>query len=211
MKVAILAGGAGTRLAEETELKPKPMVEIGGRPILWHIMKHYAHFGHAEFAIALGYKGEYIKRWMKDFSALEGDLTVNTKTNDAKLESTSTGRSAQRRVRAVFYQDDTPKSDAPAQQRFDSGRASAQGLAQVLSFGLVGDRQHIDQPRDVALQGQRTVLEHIACPPALGRPHNLVRANHDLIGARHLEADRAHVRPSAIRGRRFASIQPQAA
>ncbi|TXG85780.1 MAG: glucose-1-phosphate cytidylyltransferase [Thermomicrobiales bacterium] len=84
MKVAILAGGAGTRLAEETELKPKPMVEIGGRPILWHIMKHYAHFGHAEFAIALGYKGEYIKRWMKDFSALEGDLTVNTKTGDVK-------------------------------------------------------------------------------------------------------------------------------
>lgn len=84
MKVAILAGGAGTRLAEETELKPKPMVEIGGRPILWHIMKHYAHFGLTEFAIALGYKGEYIKRWMKDFAALEGDLTVNMKTGDVK-------------------------------------------------------------------------------------------------------------------------------
>jgi len=85
MKVAILAGGHGTRLAEETEIKPKPMVEIGGRPILWHIMKHYAHFGLNEFVIALGYKGEYIKRWMKDYSALEGDMTVNTKTGEVKV------------------------------------------------------------------------------------------------------------------------------
>lgn len=85
MKVAILAGGFGTRLAEETEIKPKPMVEIGGRPILWHIMKHYAHFGLSEFAIALGYKGEYIKRWMKDFSTLESDMTVNIKTGEVKV------------------------------------------------------------------------------------------------------------------------------
>ena len=56
--VAILAGGMGTRLAEETEIRPKPMVEIGDRPILWHIMKHYAHYGYNEFVIALGYKGE---------------------------------------------------------------------------------------------------------------------------------------------------------
>ena len=55
MKVVILAGGLGTRLSEETEIRPKPMVEIGGRPILWHIMKHYAHFGVNEFFIALGY------------------------------------------------------------------------------------------------------------------------------------------------------------
>jgi glucose-1-phosphate cytidylyltransferase len=85
MKVAILAGGTGSRLAEETEVKPKPMVEIGGHPILWHIMKHYAHFGFTEFAIALGYKGDYIKRWMKDYSALEGDMTVNTRTGEVKL------------------------------------------------------------------------------------------------------------------------------
>ena len=57
MKVAILAGGAGTRLAEETQVKPKPMVEIGGQPILWHIMKHYSHYGLNEFVIALGYMG----------------------------------------------------------------------------------------------------------------------------------------------------------
>lgn len=77
MKVAILAGGVGTRLAEETEVKPKPMVEIGGRPILWHIMMHYWHYGFKEFVIALGYKGEHIKRYMVDYSSLQSDLTVD--------------------------------------------------------------------------------------------------------------------------------------
>jgi glucose-1-phosphate cytidylyltransferase len=62
MKVGILAGGTGTRLAEETEAKPKPMVEIGGRPILWHIMRHYYHYAFKNFVIALGYKGDHIKR-----------------------------------------------------------------------------------------------------------------------------------------------------
>jgi glucose-1-phosphate cytidylyltransferase len=57
MKIGILAGGAGSRLAEETQIKPKAMVEIGGHPILWHIMRHYAHFGYKDFVIALGYKG----------------------------------------------------------------------------------------------------------------------------------------------------------
>ena len=66
MKVAILAGGFGTRLAEETEIRPKPMVEIGGKPMLWHIMKIYAHFGFKDFAIALGYKGEHIKKYIVD-------------------------------------------------------------------------------------------------------------------------------------------------
>ena len=66
MKVVILAGGTGTRLSEETEAKPKPMVEIGGRPILWHIMKHYAHYGLQEFYLALGYRGEVIKRFFMD-------------------------------------------------------------------------------------------------------------------------------------------------
>jgi glucose-1-phosphate cytidylyltransferase len=77
MKVAILAGGAGSRLAEETQVKPKPMVEIGGYPILWHIMRHYAHFGHKHFTIALGYKGEIIKKYMLDYCSLNGDLTIN--------------------------------------------------------------------------------------------------------------------------------------
>lgn len=77
MKVAILAGGVGTRLAEETIIRPKPMVEIGGAPILWHIMKHYYSYHHREFIIALGYKGEYIKRYIVDYSSLQSDLTVD--------------------------------------------------------------------------------------------------------------------------------------
>jgi glucose-1-phosphate cytidylyltransferase len=80
MKVAILAGGMGSRLAEETEIRPKPMVEIGGRPILWHIMKHYAHYGHREFYIALGYKGEAIKHFFMDYVAFSNSLTVNLST-----------------------------------------------------------------------------------------------------------------------------------
>lgn len=78
MRVGILAGGLGTRLAEETEVRPKPMVEIGGRPILWHIMRHYLRHGFDEFAIALGYKGEFIKRYMVDYHLYnECDLTVD--------------------------------------------------------------------------------------------------------------------------------------
>ena len=77
MKVAILAGGLGSRLAEETEIKPKPMVEIGGRPILWHIMKHYGTYGYDDFVIALGYKGEVIKRYWVEHASLHGDVTVS--------------------------------------------------------------------------------------------------------------------------------------
>jgi len=84
MKVAILAGGAGTRLAEETEIKPKPMVEIGGKPILWHIMKHYSHYGFNQFVIALGYKGEVIKKYMVDYCSLNSNLTVNLRTGVVK-------------------------------------------------------------------------------------------------------------------------------
>src|SRR5439155_16652731 len=76
MKAVILAGGLGTRLSEETEIKPKPMVEIGGRPILWHIMKHLAHYDVREFIIALGYKGEMVKRYFADYSRIEVGFTV---------------------------------------------------------------------------------------------------------------------------------------
>ncbi len=77
MKVAILAGGLGTRLAEETALRPKPMIEIGGRPILWHIMNIYAHHGLDEFVIALGYKGEVIKDYFLNFHELSNDLSLD--------------------------------------------------------------------------------------------------------------------------------------
>ncbi|MGH9153112.1 MAG: glucose-1-phosphate cytidylyltransferase [Acidimicrobiales bacterium] len=76
MKAVILAGGMGTRLSEETELRPKPMIEIGSMPILWHIMKYYGHFGYDDFVIALGYKGEVIKKYVVDYASLTGDLTV---------------------------------------------------------------------------------------------------------------------------------------
>ncbi|WP_270935654.1 glucose-1-phosphate cytidylyltransferase [Falsiroseomonas oryzae] len=72
MKVAILAGGLGSRMGEETELRPKPMVEIGGRPILWHIMRYYAGYGHRDFVVALGHKGDVIRRYATDFAALRG-------------------------------------------------------------------------------------------------------------------------------------------
>ena len=78
MKVAILAGGLGSRLAEETAIRPKPMVEIGGMPMLWHIMKIYDHWGYHDFCIALGYKGDYIKRWFRDYYTVSGSMTVNT-------------------------------------------------------------------------------------------------------------------------------------
>lgn len=79
MKVGILAGGFGSRMSEETEIKPKPMVEIGGRPILWHIMMHYSFYGFKNFVIALGYKGEVIKKYMVNYCSLESNLTVDLK------------------------------------------------------------------------------------------------------------------------------------
>jgi glucose-1-phosphate cytidylyltransferase len=81
MKVVILAGGFGTRLSEYTKLIPKPMVEIGGKPILWHIMRHYAHYGFKDFVIALGYKGEVIKNYFLQYYALNNDFTIDLATN----------------------------------------------------------------------------------------------------------------------------------
>ena len=77
MKVVILCGGLGTRLREETEIRPKPMVEIGGQPILWHIMQGYASHGFREFVLALGYKGEVIKRYFLDYYHLHSNFTVH--------------------------------------------------------------------------------------------------------------------------------------
>jgi glucose-1-phosphate cytidylyltransferase len=77
MKAVILAGGLGTRLQEETTVKPKPMVEIGGQPILWHIMKIYATYGHTDFAVAMGYKAEVIRSYFLNFYYMHTDLTVH--------------------------------------------------------------------------------------------------------------------------------------
>ena len=84
MKVLILAGGYGTRLSEETDLKPKPMIEIGGKPILWHIMKLYSHFGFNEFVILLGYKGYFIKEYFANYYLHLSDVTFNM--SDGKME-----------------------------------------------------------------------------------------------------------------------------
>lgn len=89
MKVVILAGGFGTRISEESQFKPKPMVEIGGKPILWHIMKEFSYYGHNEFIICAGYKQHVIKEWFADYFLLNSDVTFDyTKgTNDVTVHS----------------------------------------------------------------------------------------------------------------------------
>src|SRR5690349_7794370 len=87
MKVAILAGGLGSRLAEETELEPKPMVGIGGWPILWHIMKHYGSYNFREFFIALGYKGEEVKRYFLDYHNLSGSMSLHLASGKVETRS----------------------------------------------------------------------------------------------------------------------------
>lgn len=89
MKAMILAGGYGTRLAEETEVRPKPMVEIGGRPILWHIMKLYADHGINDFVICLGYKSEYIKKFFLEYASVSSDFTVNLANQNVTVHSRS--------------------------------------------------------------------------------------------------------------------------
>src|SRR5215218_6050550 len=87
MKVVIFAGGLGTRISEETDVRPKPMVEIGGKPILWHIMKIYSAFGINDFIICCGYKGEVIKQYFADYFINYSDVTFNLRNNDLQLHS----------------------------------------------------------------------------------------------------------------------------
>lgn len=87
MKVLILAGGLGTRLSEETDLKPKPMVEIGGRPILWHIMKIYSHYGFNEFIILTGYKSHVIKDYFINYYTRYSDISVDMQTNTIEIHA----------------------------------------------------------------------------------------------------------------------------
>ncbi|MEI7498646.1 MAG: sugar phosphate nucleotidyltransferase [Candidatus Falkowbacteria bacterium] len=82
MKTIILCGGHGTRMREETEFKPKPLVEVGGKPILWHIMKIYAHYGYNDFILALGYKSEMIKEYFLNWRSYSNDFTLNTKDHE---------------------------------------------------------------------------------------------------------------------------------
>lgn len=90
MKVIILAGGLPSTLIEEDEKMPKPMVEIGGRPLLWHIMKQYAHYGYNDFVICTGYKGEVIKDYFMNFYIYQSDITVNLRTNEVQIHRKQT-------------------------------------------------------------------------------------------------------------------------
>ena len=89
MKTVILAGGLGTRLSEETVIRPKPMVELGGRPILWHIMKLYSHHGINDFVICLGYKGYTIKEYFANYFLHMSDVTINLRNNEVKVHQNS--------------------------------------------------------------------------------------------------------------------------
>ncbi|MFN4234171.1 MAG: glucose-1-phosphate cytidylyltransferase [Bacteroidia bacterium] len=87
MKVLILAGGFGSRLSEETDIRPKPMAEIGGKPILWHIMKHYSYYGFNEFVILLGYKGYYIKEYFANYFLHQSDVTIDLSNNQMQVHN----------------------------------------------------------------------------------------------------------------------------
>src|ERR1700709_508518 len=90
MKVVIFAGGLGTRISEETDTRPKPMVEVGGKPILWHIMKIYSHYGFNDFIICLGYKGYMIKEYFMHYFLHNADLTIDVASNQMEIHGTST-------------------------------------------------------------------------------------------------------------------------
>lgn len=89
MKVLILAGGFGTRLSEETQIRPKPMVEIGGKPILWHIMKIYSHYGFNDFVVLLGYKGYHIKEYFANYFLHQNDVTIDLENNTVQMHKNS--------------------------------------------------------------------------------------------------------------------------
>ena len=133
MKVAILAGGLGTRLSEETVIRPKPMVEIGGQPILWHIMKTYAAYGFKEFVIALGYKGEYIKDYFLHFHYHSHNLTVDLKSGDVTVHDSDseewTGPSAGYRAWPPTRADGSNRSpNSSATSLFCSPTATASAM-----------------------------------------------------------------------------------
>ena len=89
MKVLLLAGGFGTRLSEETDIKPKPMLDIGGKPILWHIMKTYSHYGFNDFVILLGYKGYYIKEYFANYFLHQSDVTIDMSDGSMEIHNNS--------------------------------------------------------------------------------------------------------------------------
>ena len=89
MKVVILAGGIGTRISEESHLKPKPMIEIGGKPIIWHIMKTYSYYGYNEFIICCGYKGHVLKEYFLNYFIYNSDITVELDNNKVQIHNSN--------------------------------------------------------------------------------------------------------------------------
>jgi glucose-1-phosphate cytidylyltransferase len=89
MKVVLFAGGLGTRLSEETDIRPKPMVEVGGKPILWHIMKIYSHYGFNDFIVCLGYKGYFIKEYFMNYFLHNSDISIDLSTNKMEVHGTN--------------------------------------------------------------------------------------------------------------------------
>jgi len=165
MKVVILAGGLGTRIAEETTLKPKPMVEIGGRPILWHIMKIYSHSGFNDFVICLGYKGYLIKEYFANYFLHMSDVTIHLAENRMDIhresaepwhvtlvdtgENTQTGGRVKRvlphigdsKVFALTYGDGVADVDIKAQLAFHNAhgrQATVTAVRPAKRFGAIG-------------------------------------------------------------------------
>jgi glucose-1-phosphate cytidylyltransferase len=164
MKIVILAGGLGTRLAEETGVRPKPMVEIGGRPVLWHIMKLYGHYGFNEFIICLGYKGYLIKEFFANYFLHMSDVTFDLQHNKMDVfrrtaepwrvtlidtgENTQTGGRVKRALPhigddpyfALTYGDGLANIDVPAQIAFHrghGGKATVTAVRPASRFGVL--------------------------------------------------------------------------
>lgn len=154
MKVVILCGGIGYRLKEETEFKPKPMVSVGNKPILWHIMKMYSHFGYNEFIIALGYKGEYIKEYFLNQKYFNDNFTVSTKSgviklhknnidnkDDFKVTLVDTGQATLPGERILRIKDFIPEEDEDFMVTYGDGVCDV-NIQQLVEFhkkqGLIG-------------------------------------------------------------------------
>ncbi|MBU1031860.1 glucose-1-phosphate cytidylyltransferase [Patescibacteria group bacterium] len=153
MKVVILCGGIGYRLKEETEFKPKPMVFIGNKPILWHIMKIYAHFGFNEFIIALGYKGDYVKNYFINQKYLVDNFTINTKSgsvrfhkdngnkDDFKVTLVDTGQETLPGERILRIKDYVPETDEDFMVTYGDGVSNVD-IGKLVKFhkshGLIG-------------------------------------------------------------------------
>ncbi len=159
MKCVILAGGLGTRLAEETVLKPKPMVDIGGHPILWHIMKYYSHFGFDDFIICLGYKGYVVKEYFANYFLHNSDVTFDIGSNQVEYHNK---RAENWRVTLV---DTGDKSMTGGRLRRVRNYLTA-GESFCLTYG--DGVSNIDIKAEVAFHEQHGKLATMACvrPPA---------------------------------------------